>query len=148
MIVVLNEWVFHDLLGENGGGIQRETAGFLNVFFPSPDLLVWPVEPRWIQKANRLMTLADTQLRNTSKQFHTLLRDLDRVIDVRMIDQAAIPQELLTQLPPEDVYLIEAYLSANADVLVTTDHELYESLVDSGLVACELRDEFLAHYLP
>ena len=40
MIVVLNEWVFHDLLGENGEEDQRLTAAFLNTFHASSDKLV------------------------------------------------------------------------------------------------------------
>ena len=47
MILVLNEWVFHDLLGENGEAVQRETAVFLNDFYTSHDKLVLPREPRW-----------------------------------------------------------------------------------------------------
>ena len=68
MILVLNEWVFHDLLGENGEAVQRETAVFLNDFYTSHDKLVLPREPRWSQKAYQLMTLGDARLRNTSKQ--------------------------------------------------------------------------------
>ena len=60
----------------------------------------------------------------------------------------AIPIETLTLLPDEDVYLVSAYLSANADVLVTADVPLYESLADSDLVTCQMRDDFLADYGP
>ena len=50
MILVLNEWVFHDLLGDNGEAVQRQTAAFLNAFHASHDKLVLPREPRWTRK--------------------------------------------------------------------------------------------------
>ena len=145
MIVVLNEWVFHDLLGENGEELQRQTATFLNAFHASRDKLVWPGEHRWTQKAYRLMTQADARLRNTANQFRTLVYNSDRVVDVRK-QEGDVPEELADALPAEDAYLAEAYVTANADVLVTTDRELYEALVDSESVACQMRDEFLDGY--
>ena len=148
MILVLNEWVFHDLLGENGEAVQRETAIFLNDFYTSHDKLVLPREPRWSQKAYQLMTLGDARLRNTSKQFHSLIRDLNRVIDVRTTERVEVPEELRLSLPAEDVYLVEAYLSAGAETLVTTDEKLHKPLACSEAVSCRLRDEFLSGYKP
>ena len=148
MIVVLNEWVFHDLLGENGPESQRETASFLQVFFASSDMLVVPTEPRWTRKAYQLMTLTDTHLRNTSLQFHTLLQDLDRTRYAQMEQRHPVQQELLSQLPEEDIYLVSAYLTADADILVTTDIPLHNALSKSDLVTCQMRDNFLSKYLP
>ena len=42
MILVLNEWVFHDLLFENGDPAFQETARFLVAFGESEDILVIP----------------------------------------------------------------------------------------------------------
>ena len=148
MILVLNEWVFHDLLGENGEAVQRETAVFLNDFYTSHDKLVLPREPRWSQKAYQLMTLGDARLRNTSKQFHSLILDLNRVIDVRTTERVEVPEDLGLSLPAEDVYLVEAYLSAGADTLVTTDEKLHKPLACYEAVSCRLRDEFLSGYRP
>ena len=145
MIVVLNEWVFHDLLGENGEEDQRLTAAFLNAFHASSDKLVCPTGGLWAQKAYRLMRRSDVHLRNTAKQFHTLIRNSDRAVHVGT-QRGDVPGELPDALPAEDVYLVEAYMIASADVLVTTDHKLYEALADSELVSCQLRDEFLNGY--
>ena len=145
MLVVLNEWVFHDLLGENGEEEQRLTAAFLNAFHASSDKLVWPRGGLWAQKAYRLMRRSDVHLRNTAKQFHSLIRNPDRAVRVGT-QSGAVPEELADRVPPEDAYLVEAYMVAGADVLVTTDRELYEALVDSELVSCQLRDEFLDRY--
>ena len=147
MIVVLNEWVFHDLLGDNGAESQRETASFLDAFFSSSDMLVVPAEPRWIRKAYQLMTLTDSQLRNTSLQFHTLLQDLDRARYAQTEQLKSVPQEIRDRTPDEDIYLVSAYLTANADTLVTTDIDLHNALSDSDQVSCQMRGDFLAEYL-
>ena len=42
MILVLNEWVFHDLLFDNGDPAFRETARFLVALQTSEDVLVIP----------------------------------------------------------------------------------------------------------
>ena len=134
MIVVLNEWIFHDLLGENGEDDQRRTAAFLNAFRASNDKLVWPTDSHWVQKAYLLMRRSDVRLRSTAKQFHSLIRNSDRVLQVGM-QRVDVPEELRGSLPADDAYLVEAYIAAGADVLVTTDHGLHEALSDSESVA-------------
>ena len=148
MILVLNEWIFHDLLGENGVEAQREAVEFLRKFHSTCHKLVLPKEPRWTQKAYRLMTQTDARLRGISKQFHSLIRNSDRVIDVRNTAPEHVPEEIHLCLPAEDEYLVTAYLSAGANSLVTADRPLYDALVDSAEVSCRLRDEFLTEYGP
>ena len=146
MILVLNEWIFHDLLGENGAASQRETASFLNAFYSSSDRIVLPAEPRWMQKAFQLMTSRNLLLRSASRLLHSILRDSARAIDARKLEHESIPERLLGNLPEEDVYLVVAYLTAGADKLVTTDQSLFDSVADSGIVSCQMRDDFLSDY--
>ena len=146
MIIVLNEWIFHDLWGENGERRQGKTAQFLVALVQTADIIVVPNEPRWTGKANRLMRFSDARRRAISKVFRSLYDDSERALRVLPEGEGDIPGELLNQLPGEDVYLVSAYLSANADVLVTTDDDLYEALADSDLVTCRMRDGFLAGY--
>ena len=146
MILVLNEWIFHDLLGDNCEAAQREAVEFLVAFSSSCDKLVWPRERRWTEKAHRLMIEQDARLRAISKQFHTLMRNSDRVVDVRNTAAEDVSEQFQGGLPAEDEYLVSAYLSAGADALVTTDQKLYEALKGSTDVSCRLRDEFLTEY--
>ena len=108
MILVLNEWVFHDLLFQNGDPALRETAGFMVAFQESEDALVIPAEERWTQKAFQLMTMSDTSQRQVSILLHCLPRDANRTIHVRTEEEPPIPQELLDRLPREDIYLVQA----------------------------------------
>lgn len=144
MIVVLNEWVFHDLWGQNGEGNQRVAAQFIRALVQSDDLLVVPSETRWVSKANRLMEFMDARRRIISKVFRSLYDDSERALRVDSEETGVIPEGLLTKLPEKDVYLVSAYLLAEADVLVTTDKPLHKLLAGCELVTCRMRDDFLA----
>ena len=56
MILVINEWIFHDLLGENGLEAYAEADRFIRKLFQSDDWIVMPSEQRWKSKAYQLMT--------------------------------------------------------------------------------------------
>ena len=93
------------------------------------------------------MTGTSPMLVQISKQFQSLLQDSERTIDSRVLSVGEIPETLLDKLPKEDVYLVSAYLTVGANLLVTTDRGLFDSLSDSDLVSCQMREEFLSTYL-
>ena len=94
------------------------------------------------------MASRDPLLRNASRQFHSLLRDSERAIDIRKLDYERVPDILLDNLPEEDIYLVAAYMTANAHRLITTDRDLFDSVADSEIVSRQMRREFIADYLP
>ena len=144
MLLVLNEWVFHDLFGENGGTPFRETARFLYQLRQSDDKFVIPYKTRWKDKAQRLMKMRDPDSIRISKLFHNLMRDLDKAVK-QPPDSPPTPH-YLSDIPDEDVYLVQAYLSTSADLLVTTDTGLFAALSRIDAVNCSMRAEFLADY--
>ena len=146
MILVLNEWVFHDLLLDNGDAAFQETAKFLIAFQESEDILVVPAEERWKRKAFQLMTMFDVRQKLVSRLLHGLLRDSDRTIWIQPEANPPIPQDLLNRLPCEDVYLVRAYVTAGADLLVTTDQGLFCAIGDHDVVNCRMREDYLAEY--
>ena len=146
MILVLNEWVFHDLLFENGDPAFQETAQFLVAFRKSEDILVIPAEERWNRKAHQLMTMSDTRRRLVSRLLRSLILDADRTIRIQPEEDPPVPQELLDRLPSEDVYLVLAYVSAGADLLITTDRGLFCSIDEHDDVNCRMREDFLPWY--
>ena len=148
MILVLNEWVFHDLLSDNGDAAFQETAKFLIAFRESEDILVVPAEERWRRKAFQLMTMTDTRGKLVSRLLHSLLRDSGRTIRIQPEENPPVPQELLDRLPCEDVYLVRAYLAAGADLLITTDQGLFCAIGDHDDVNCRMREQLLAEYSP
>ena len=146
MKLVLNEWLFHDLGRENGDSAFRQTARFLFTFAESEDILVRPAEERWNKKAYRLMTMTDTRQRLVSQELFRLMQDSDRTVRIQPDDAPAIPQEFLDRLPCEDVYLVKAYISESADLLITTDCGLFSAIREDDGVNCQMRDDFLSRY--
>ena len=148
MILVLNEWIFHDLLGENGPEAREATSNFVKRLFGSTDKIVLPNEQRWKSKAYLLMTSPTPSLRQISQLFHSLLRDSNRCVVLNTEDIPTTPQGAYDWVPAEDVYLIEAFVESNADLLVTTDETLFDRVDEHGGYNCQMRDEFLSSYAP
>ena len=146
MILVINEWMFDELLRENGEGAFRETADFVRKLNCSGDKLVVPNKDRWKRKAYRLMTLPDPSQRLASQLLQRILRDSSRSIHIHPDDVAAVPQGTFNWAPSEDVYLLEAYEASGANSLVTSDEKLFQAITEHGQFTCRLRDEFLSNY--
>ncbi len=146
MILVINEWIFHDLLFDNGADRFRSTAKFVVNLDNSDDRIVMPTEERWRRKAFQLMTAHSPAQRQVSQLFHSLLRNTDRCIRLLPSDIPGNPQDPYDWAPPEDVYLIESCVASGADLLVTTDEELFDKVKEHSDISCQMRDDFLATY--
>ena len=92
------------------------------------------------------MTMSDTRQRLVSRLLHSLMLDADRTIRIQPEEAPPVPQELLDRLPREDVYLVLAYVSAGADLLITTDRGLFCAIREHDDVNCRMREDFLAEY--
>ena len=147
MILALNEWVFHDLLGENGADACNETVMFLGTLHQSADQLIVPAEARWREKAFRLTQMTDLRGRAVSKLFQNLLWDTARAIWMHPEDTLPFEGSIPDHTPPEDVYLVVAFLAGSADLLVTTDEGLFNALAQDDSINCRMRNDFLAEYL-
>ena len=145
-ILLLNEWVFHDLMVENGETNFQETARFLIQLEDSGANLVIPSEKRWLDKAGRLMGNEDPKIRLIGRYFYSILLDSDRTIWTNYDEMQAVSEELYRGIPEEDIYLIQAYHCAEADLLVTTDTGLFGACQSKESVSCQFRDEFLRSF--
>ncbi len=136
MILVINEWIFDDLNGKNGLEKFKEAAEFVVRLNRSQDKVVMPVERRWREKANRARVSANPVEREAGRLFVDLFWDLARGIVLNPDDIPTTPQGTYDWAPAEDVYLIEAYVASNADLLVTTDETLFDNVEEHGEFNC------------
>ena len=146
MLLVLNEWVFHDLLNDNGQADFQATANFLIAFARSNDQLVVPAEQRWKSKMYQLMRMSDPRQRQVSQLLQRLIRDPSRALLVTAEDVSAPPRSSYDWVPSEDVYLVVTYDVAGADVLVTTDEPLARAIDEHNGIHYQMRDDFLQSY--
>ena len=146
MILVINEWIFHDLLGEKGWERFKESDDFVKRLYDSEDAIAMPNEERWKRKAYQLMTAENPAQRQVSQLFHRLLRDPEKCIILPASTQLSSLPGTYDWAPAEDVYLIEAYVASNADLLVTTDETLFDNVDEHGEFNCQMRGDFLSEY--
>ena len=148
MLFLLNEWLFHDLLLENGEEKFQETKSFLRRLRDSEDSLIHPDEPRWIQRSYSLMSREDVRSRSVSRLLHSILRDSDQTVRVNSEEMGLVPEASYEGVPSEDIYLVQAYICGEADLLVTTDEPLRQALAHDPNINCQMREDFLKSYLP
>ena len=154
MTEVINEWLFQDIKGENGQpnrtgnlsglpaqAIERRKElmtrfAALNVFSP------------WMTKAHELMTHSAPDIRRLSKLLRSLIINPSMCVILQPDDVSdAAPQDAIDAAPDEDIYLIQTYYAADADLLITTDEGLHDAFVSRQDVEVIFRNEFLNDYL-
>ena len=144
---VLNEWILHDVAGDNGLDRQRAAGVLLLRLRDGEDRIAVAWNTPWMAKAQSLMSVVRPEVRLLSK----LLR-LRIILDPQkclLLDQSSLeplPEEEEGLLPPKDAYLVQLYRAASADVIVTTDAEFHQKAAGLG-IRIVLRDEFLAEHL-
>jgi len=146
--IVVDEWLLHDLSGENGPKAQGQAYRFLSKLKNKCDRLVVLRGSVWVKKAYALMKSLDPDVRRLSKFLHRgILQDLQKCRYFEANEIRSLPEDVAGTIPRKDVYLVEAYCSSAADMFLTTDETLYDVLRDMRNVNARLRDEFLAAYL-
>jgi len=144
-VLCLDEWLFHDLFGENGKERQEEAVLLLKRIVERCDRLVVPQQSPWAQKAYHLFKAA-----GSSPVLHEAARLLSRGflynLSKGFLTSPSGPDPD-PRIPEADRYLVRAALAAGATLLVTTDGELLAALRETGLLQAEERDAFLIQYL-
>ena len=149
-MLVINEWLFQDIKGENGQSKRWGTGTFLAQFAQGQDkfAVLQDNDNPWMKKSNELMTHGDSRIRLLSKQLRSLTWNPDKckLIQPEDANYAAL-QDAIDAAPDEDVYLIQTYFAAGADLLITTDEGLLEAFVCRQDVQVVHRDIFLKDYM-
>ena len=144
-LIVLNEWVLHDLAGEKGEERQRQAGSLLDKFGAESSMLaVWRGSP-WMSKFARFTNrAARPRPRLLLKKLANLLYDSARCHILENDQVPPLAPELAAKLPRKDIYLVETYRAAKADLLVTEDARLLAALhAHCPDVTVQTRDDFM-----
>jgi hypothetical protein len=147
--LVLNEWIIHDLEGENGSERQNETYEFLNQVERKCDHLVLLRGSMWMKKACELMKESgkSSNLRILSKfLFNTFILN---PVKCKIFESNEVPPlsaDLESVISTDDLYLIALHILLPGSIVVTTDTKLMEALSKSPNIIIKLRDDFLKSY--
>jgi len=146
--LIVDEWVIHDLRGDNLEGRQMETFQFLTRVEAKCDHLVLLHRSPWMRKAYKLMKEVNPRLRLFSRFLrNTFLLNSSKCKIVGTNEIAPLPPELRSVVPSDDLYLIELHTVVPKSTIVTTDVKLVEALSNLPNVTVRLRDEFLKNYM-
>jgi len=147
-LIVLNEWLLHDLRGDNGRDFQSQSFEFLQALIQKPDRIAVLRASPWVTKAYNLMKHHDPLVLEIAKLLHKgILLDLSKCLQLNRHDLIPLPVALQHIELKEDKYLFDLCHSANADLIVTSDTRLIEKVALIEEIRLALRQEFLSEYL-
>lgn len=140
LLIIPDEWLVHDLRGNNGEKAQREAHSFLEKVYAKCDRLVILEGSPFVSKVYKLL-FKDSRLlvRLISKFFScSFLQNSEKCI--KLTDVKGLPTSLQEVVPCEDRYLFEIRETLQEGVIVTTDKSL------TSLPEVKSRDDFLEKY--
>lgn len=144
---VIDEWLFHDLLGENGETAQAESFNFLKTLVEKCDKIASLKGSRWMEKICDLMRNPNPIIIRISKYF--ILNIIRNSLKFIMLTNCeVIPEDLIKLIPNDDLYLFQIYFSIPADAMITTDRRLYGLINNEEYsITLLMRDQFMEQYI-
>ena len=145
-VFVINEWLWADLSGSNDLKAQREAFSVIEKLPASNHQIVIIDGSSFDLKAWNLCKNTNPIVQRIAGIYVSAVRqNSDRCLILMPEALVALPDDLASATKPDDHYLIQALLTVNDAVLVTTDNPLREVLGGAGL-DCMTREEFLSKY--
>jgi hypothetical protein len=145
---VINEWLWADLSGGNGRQAQREAFVVIQKLAVSDHRIVVIEGSAFDQKAWNLCKSTNPMIvqRMAGAYVASLRQNSDRCVILKPEAVLGVPNELASATKQDDHYLIQAQLSVEGAILVTTDGDLCHAVKQAGL-PCLSRQEFLTTHL-
>ncbi len=156
MLLILDEWIIHDLQGDNGSEKQKESFAFLEKMKEKCDKISWILGSKFIHKYYKLCKKSsfDLELKKKIKFLNgSFLRNPQKV-EIITLDELNIEVEeyshILKDINPDDHYIVKAYFYLERKIneepiIITTDTKLVKKLRDLG-VQVDFRDNFMLNY--
>jgi hypothetical protein len=150
MEIIVNEWLLDYLHPDAQESNKTAAMRFVNALVKKCDKMVIRGNSPFVSKFYSFMGRFgwDASFKERfSKLYRLLFRNSDKTIIVDDADMEALPSSISAIIPPDDVYLIELWYSAQGRIVLTTDTKLKEKLKNVPNLKICLLDEFLQQYL-
>lgn len=145
--LVIDEWLWADLTGQNTERSRREAFLLLQCILARCDRIIAVKSSPFERKAFALWGKEDVWSRRIAKFYrNNFWYNSAKCVLLEPSALRELPVTLANEVNADDRYLVQAYLTAGAEVVVTTDGAL-KSALDRHGIRCELRDPFLTSYL-
>ncbi len=148
--IVVDEWLFHDLLGQNGDQKKEETFNFLNRLVKRCDKIVILKGSPFEEKIYNLTKESgrDPYLKGISQFFRTtIITNSQKTILVEEDAISPLPDYLMELVPRKDQYLFQAHLKVPNSFILTADGGWSPKLLKQKSIKVKMRDPFLKNYL-
>jgi hypothetical protein len=146
--IVIDEWLWADLSGSNTPKNQEEALEFLKTIFHVCDRIVTVEGKKFNLKASYFWKHTDPIRRGIAIYYRdNFLFNPAKIVKLEESSLESIPEYISQKVKHEDdYYLIQAYLTTGASVIVTTDSDILNADIDND-INCQHRDEFVASYI-
>lgn len=146
--IVVDEWLWADLSGSNTLKNQGEALEFLEAVFCVCDRIVTVKGKKFNQKAADFWKHTDPKRRKIARYYNEkFLSNPAKLANIEESTLEPIPEHISQKVTDEDdYYLIQAYITAGASVIVTTDSDLLQAEINND-IKCQHRNEFVASYI-
>jgi hypothetical protein len=148
MIFIFNEWLIHDLKLDNGEENHVQAYSLLEKLEQKQDQFVFGYNGVWAKKVFSLCSSTDNLIvLRAAKKLFSLIKNQVNCIILDPQEICSIPEEISNAIEEKkDYYLVEYFITARADKIITTDIPLYDALINLN-IPCQMRDIFLGDYL-
>ncbi len=142
--LIIDEWLWADLNGENGENKQKESLDFLEALFKKCDKIVVAKGSKFQQKEWHFSKGSgyDVIKRKIANFYFSKIRYNPQKYEEVDVSNVGIN---IKGINPDDLYLIQTYDRIKG-IIITTDEKLIEILKTSE-IKCNNRDEFFKEYL-
>jgi len=146
--LVLDEWFWADLSGNNSPADQKEAFEFITVIFKKCDRIVRVKGSKFETKTFEFWKHSSDVMRRRMTRYYRdhFWSNPDKSLLLEESSLPPIPADIAKGIKEDDHYLVRAYLSAEADVIVTTDKPLIDALLKTN-ICCEHRKQYLSNYI-
>lgn len=143
---IIDEWLWHDLSGENGEERQCEAIKFLESIYDKCDKIATISQSKFEKKFFDFCKRKDLKSHKIAKFYkNKIFHNSKKYSRVNEQELNEIPGNIISEVNPDDKYLIKLYYKLQS-LIITTDDALLKICKRHG-IKCEHRDSFLDHYI-
>jgi len=146
---IIDEWIWHDLSGENGEEKLKETSKFIKCVYEKCDKIATIENSRFEKKffnfCKRVGQADHISRKITKFYFGNIFYNSEKYIRVNEKECQQISEDISSKIKPDDQYLVKLHYKLQG-LIITTDNPLLE-ILKKHQIQCEYRDNFLPNYI-
>lgn len=145
-LLIIDEWIWHDLSGENGEEKLKEAFKFIEFVYEKCDKIVTKTDSKFEKKFFNFCERSDLISRKITNFYKNyILYNSEKYIGVNEKECQQISVDISTEIKPDDQYLVKLSYKLQGPI-ITTDNPLLK-ILEKYKIRCEHRDNFLPNYI-